>query len=353
MTTQRHALRIGSAALALMFCISLLPAQTKVGTTAAQFLGIPVGMRAVAMGGAAVAQTGDVSALYWNPGALAQVPQSEFAFVNTDWLAGTSLQWMGFMLKLDNDNAFGVSFTQLDYGEEEVTTVDQPDGTGQRWTARDLAIGLTYARRLTDRFSIGGTAKYVSQSIWNESASTITFDVGLLFVTGFNDLRLGMSMSNFGGDMTLDGRDLLNTVDIDPTNPGGNKTLKGKLKTDAWPTPLFFRVGLAMDVLKAEDFTATVAADALRPSDNQLTLNAGAEITWMRMLSLRGGYKAIPFTRPDEMEGSSQQQQQDGLTLGAGLFYEFIGVGTIEVSYTYISFGNFGNLNAIGIGFAF
>ncbi len=352
MNTRRHVVRTSAGSLVLFLLgLSLVSAQSKVGTTSAQFLGIPVGMRAVAMGGTGVAQAEDVSAVYWNPGALAQVPQSAFSFVNTDWLAGTKFQWFGFMLKLDPDNALGMSFTQLDYGEDEVTTVAQPDGTGQRWTARDLAIGVSYARRLTDRFSIGGSAKYVSQSIWNESASTITFDVGLLFVTGLHDMRLGMSMSNFGGDMQLDGRDLLNKVDIDPSNPGGNKTLVGKLKTDAWPTPLFFRVGVAMDVVKSDLVTATVAADALRPSDNQMTVNAGVEVTWMNLLSLRAGYKAIPFSGIDKAYG--QNTQQDGLTLGAGVQYEFTGIGTIEVSYTYISFGDFGNLNAIGIGFAF
>ncbi len=352
MTTWRHAVRNYAGGLALsLLSLSIASAQSKVGTTAAQFLGIPVGMRSVAMGGTGVAQSEDVSAVYWNPGAMAQVPQSAFAFVNTDWLAGTKFQWFGFMLKLDPNNAVGLSFTQLDYGEDEVTTVDQPDGTGQRWSARDLAIGVSYARRLTDRFSIGGSGKYVSQSIWNESASTITFDVGLLFVTGLNDMRLGMSMSNFGGDMQLDGRDLLNKIDIDPNYPGGNKTLVGKLKTDSWPTPLFFRVGAAMDLVKSDAVTATVAVDALRPSDNQMTVNAGAEVTWMNLLSLRGGYKAIPFSGIDKAYG--QNTQQDGLTLGAGLRYEFTGVGTIEVSYTYISFGDFGNLNAIGLGFAF
>ena len=304
----------------------------------------------MAMGGAATAQTNDVSALYWNPGAMAQSERTSLAFVNTDWLAGTKFQWFAFLMKLDADNAFGVSMTQLDYGDEEVTTVQAPEGTGQKWSARDLAIGLSYSRRLTDRFSVGGTVKYVSQSIWNESASTVTFDVGLLFVTGFNGMRLGMSMSNFGGDMQLDGRDLLNPIDIDPSNAGGNKTLVGKLKTDSWPTPLFFRVGAAVDLLKSNTMSATLAVDALRPSDNQMSLNVGAEVGWMDMIFLRGGYKAIPFVQ-DQFYG--RNAQQDGLTMGAAVRYEFEGLGALEVNYTYITFGDFGNLNAIGVGFAF
>ncbi len=50
----------------------IVPSQSKVGTTAAQFLGIGVGSRAMSMGGAFTAMYGDPSCLYWNPGSIAQ-----------------------------------------------------------------------------------------------------------------------------------------------------------------------------------------------------------------------------------------------------------------------------------------
>ncbi|HLX11170.1 MAG TPA: PorV/PorQ family protein, partial [Bacteroidota bacterium] len=276
MNTKRFFLFLGL----LLAMGSMLYAQSKVGTTAAQFLGIGVGPRADAMGGAYVADGSDVTTIYWNPGAFVQANKSQFVFSNSDWLVGTTFRWFGFMYNLDGSNALGLSITQLDYGSDDVTTVTQPDGTGDKWSAQDLAISASYSRRLTDRFSMGGTVKYVNQSIWNESASTVGFDLGLLFVTGFNNMRLGMSMENFGGDLTLGGKDLLQQVDIDPSNPGGNKTLVANLKVDQWPMPLLFRVGAAMDVVKSDDAIVTIAGDALRPSDNVETVNVGAEVGW-------------------------------------------------------------------------
>jgi opacity protein-like surface antigen len=320
-------------------------AQSKVGTTAAQFLGISVGGRAIAMGSAYVADNQDVTSLYWNPGAVSQTNKTEFAFVNTEWLVGTKFRWMGLLFNPDGENAFGVSLTMLDYGEEDVNTVANPEGTGERWSAKDIAVGLSYSRRLTDRFSIGGSAKYINQSIWNESASTFTFDAGLLFVTDFNGMRIGMSMSNFGGDLTLSGRDLLNRVDIDPTNSGSNKTLVGSLKTDPWPMPLLFRVGVAMDIVKNDEISTTVALDALRPNDNTESVNIGAEVGWRDMLFLRGGYKSLFAKEP----AFSKDTQQDGLTLGAGLRYRLEGIAFIEVNYAYMQFGLFGNLNTIAV----
>ncbi|MCK5571188.1 MAG: PorV/PorQ family protein, partial [Bacteroidetes bacterium] len=203
---------IGSCLCGLVVLLVVLSgvvaAQTKVGTTAGQFLKIGVGPRAIAMGGAYVASNRDVTSLYWNVGAFQQAEKSELVFSHTDWLVDTKFQWVGFMLHLGDDNAIGVSLTQLDYGEEQVTTVELPEGTSERWAAKDLALGISYSRRLTDRFSIGATAKYIEQRIWNESATTFAFDLGLLFMSGFNDMRLGVSMTNFGGDFKMDGSDL-------------------------------------------------------------------------------------------------------------------------------------------------
>ena len=330
---------------------SAAQAQSKVGTTAGQFLGIAVGPRAIAMGSAYVASNADVTSLYWNPGAFVQSSTSEFVFSNTEWLVGTKFRWFGFMLNFDGSNAVGLSLTQLDYGEDDVTTVESPDGTGQRWSANDLAIALSYARKLTDRFSIGGSAKYVGQRIWNESASGVTFDLGLLFVTDFNGMRLGMSMSNFGGDLTMDGEDLQQRVDIDPSHSGSNKTLVAKLKTDPWPMPLLFRVGLAMDVVKNEDMSATIALDALRPSDNNESVNLGAEVSWMDLLYLRGGYTSVLTKRSLDQYGENSIEQ--GPSFGAGLKYTIQGVGGLEVDYALNKFGVFGNLNTLAVSIRF
>ncbi len=319
-------------------------AQSKVGTTAAQFLGIPVGAKGIAMGGAFVASATDATSLYWNPGAAAQTTNSEFVFSNTEWLVQTKFQWFGLLVKLDNENTFGVNITNLGYGEEEITTESSPEGTGERWSANDFAFALSYSRRLTDKFSIGGSAKYVTQRIWNESASTMTFDVGLLYVTDFNGMRLGMSMSNFGGDLTLDGRDLYEKLDTE-----GESTLVGKLKTDAWPTPLFFRVGVAMDVIKNDMVTATLAVDALRPNDSDESVNLGTEIGWQNMIFVRGGYKS--FLSKESFY--NRETQQEGLSLGAGLKYTMENIASIEVNYAFYKFGSFGNLNTIALAIGF
>ncbi len=316
--------------------------QSKVGTTAVPFLGISVGPRATAMGGAFTAMCNDATALYYNPGSIAQMENSQFLACHTGWLVNTSLNWIGFVFKLDPSNAIGIHITHLDYGEEDVTTVDEPEGTGEKWTALDFAAGLSYARNLTDRFSIGGSVKYVQQRLWNESASAFAMDVGLLFVTDFNNMKLGMSISNFGTDMHMDGKDLLKRIDLDPKVLGNNETIVSKLKTENWPLPLFFRVGVAMDLMHLGTNRITIAIDALRPSDNTEIINAGGEIALGNRVFLRGGYKSL-----------FRERSEEGLTLGCGVNLSMGNAITWVFDYTYADFGLFQDIQMMAIGIQF
>ena len=315
--------------------------QSKVGTTAAAFLGISVSPRGTAMGGAFAAVGDEAASLYYNPGSITASNRSQFAIARTEWFLDTSLNWVGFILNLDGANAVGISFTQLDYGEERVTTIDNPDGTGENWTASDMALSLSYCRSLTDRFSVGGSVKYINQKIWHESSTAYALDIGLLFVTGFRGMRLGMSISNFGTDMKMEGRDLVERIDLDPDALGNNDKIVGSLKTDAWPLPLFFRVGVAMDLMQSDFANLRVAVDALRPSDNDEILNVGAEFSFYHMLFLRGGYKSL-----------FREESEEGPTAGVGIHLNQGGIA-YKFDYGYADFGMLEDVHMFGIGVQF
>ena len=334
--------RIGLLFSALLFLINFSFSQSKVGTTAAPFLGISIGPKAMGMGGAFVALANDASALYWNPSGISRSMKTQFMASYTSWLVGSNLNWVGVSFNFDNTNSIGISFTQLDYGEDIVTTVLDPEGTGERWDAMDMSIGLSYARNLTDRFSIGGTVKYISQQIYNESASAFAVDVGLLYITEFNDLKIGMSISNFGSDMKMDGKDLIMRIDLDPSSTGINKTIPSVLKTDSWALPLLFRVGIAMDVLKYEDIVLTTAIDAFRPSDNNSSVNIGMEFAWNNIFFARAGYKNLFL-----------DDSEEGLSFGGGLKYNFMETSFVHFDYAFTTFGKFDNLHSFSLGVIF
>jgi hypothetical protein len=317
-------------------------AQSKVGTSAAPFLGIPVGPRGIGQGGAFVAVANDASALYYNPGAISQPGYSQVLVSHTDWLVETDFDWVGVMVNLGDGSAVGISITQLNYGEEMLTTEANQNGGDATWTAADLAVGLTYARNLTDKFSIGGTAKYIQQRIWNESASSMALDIGLKYVTDFNGLTIGMSIANFGGDMRLDGKDLYTNHDAEPNNSGNNATIVTAFKTEDWPLPLLFRAGVAIDAFKSDELRFTVAADALRPSDSAEILNVGGELAWRDIIFLRGGLKSLGL--PDS---------EETFTLGGGAKYEVTGANVVSFDFSHQEFGKFGGIQSFAIGITF
>ena len=278
--------------LLVTVCTTFTFAQSKVGTTAANFLTIPIGARASSMGGAFVAISDNATAVFWNPGGLSRLTHNEIIVSHAEWLAGTDLNWLGIVFKLGS-NAIALSVNQLDYGEEIITTPFQQDGTGEKWSAQDIALGISYTRNLTDRFSIGGTLKYISERIWHESASAFALDIGLLFIFPYRNMRLGMNMANFGTEMQLDGKDLLQPIDIDPANPGNNENIIGALKTDSWSLPLFFSVGVSMYAINNGKVKWTWAMDTIYPNNQNPHLNLGTEITWNNLLSFRVGYNSL------------------------------------------------------------
>ena len=311
---------------------------SKVGITAAPFLEIGVGARAISMGGAFVATADDASALYWNPAGIARCSQMQFMFMNSNWIADMKFNYAGVSFPVGSLGSMGAFITALNYGDMAVRTVDQPEGTGEIFSAADLAVGISYSRALTDRFSIGFNAKYIHQNIWHERANGMAIDLGTLFVTGLHGLRIGASLLNFGTDMRMEGKDLLVFYDVDPYILGNNDRTPANLQTAKWPLPLIFQLGLAMDVVKNEMNLLTVAVDAVHPYDNTESLNIGAEYTFRSMFSFRAGFRDL-FLRDGEQ----------GPTFGVGFNNRFLGNFGIRIDYAYADFGRLDNAQHLSL----
>ena len=315
---------------------------SKVGTTAASFLSMEVGARAIGMGGAFVALADDATSLYWNPAGIAIMPRGEVTLNHSEWLADVNFDYAGVALPIGAIGTVGLSFTSLTMDDMEVRTVAYPEGTNEMFSASDFAIGASFARSLTDRFAIGFTAKYVHQSLWHMSASSMALDIGTLFKTQFNGMMVGMSISNFGNKLQLVGSDTQIPVDIAPELEGNNSKIVGNMKTDKWSLPLIFRFGVAMNVIDNYNYRWTVALDAMHPNDNTEYLNLGTEYALKRMIFLRAGYKNM-FMKDSE----------EGLTLGGGLAYQVMGSVKLKLDYAYADFGVLDNVQRFTLAIEF
>lgn len=317
---------------------------SKSGTTAATFLEIGVGAQAVGMGGAYVSVVNNATALHWNPAGVALLEEMNIDVVHTNWIAETKFDFAGAVVPLGSVGTLGFSLTALSMGDMKVRTVEMPEGTGEYFSAGDLAAGISYARQLTERFAIGFTAKYIQQTIWHESASAFAVDVGTTFKTDlFGGMTIGASLSNFGTSMRMSGRDTREFIRLDPNKVGSNDQIPTNIELDSWDLPLLFQFGVSTRVFDNSRYRLTIAADALHPNDDYESLNIGTEFAYSDYLFLRAGYQSLFL---DQAEG--------GMSFGLGVTSgDVLGSIGVRIDYAYQDKGRLQGVHVFSVGLRF
>lgn len=339
----------------LLMVVSVQAAEiNRVGSTTASFLELGMGSAPSAMGDAYVAMTGNLASIYWNPAGIAYLNRSEFTMMYQPWVVDINTVFASGAVVVPIVGTIGVSMTQVGYGEMMVTNLAQQDGTGEYFTANDIAVGLTYARKIANWFSFGATAKMINSQIWHESASAFAMDLGVIVRTHFfapeksrgKGLDIGMSISNYGTRMQYDGIDLIFPIDISEDEAGNYGDVIGQYRTQEWELPLLFRIGLSYSPIQSRFQTLTLAVDALHPNNNAESVNMGAEyslnIASSGRFFLRGGYKALFI-----------EESEFGLTLGGGIELFMMGNRSIKIDYAFKDLQNLGPTHAYTLGMTF
>jgi hypothetical protein len=306
-------LRISAIAIGVMLTLSFSAAPahaqatiaatdfTKVGLSGGQFLKIGVGARATGMAGAHSAVANDLTSIFWNPAGLALIKKYAADFSQTFWFGGMQHNFAAAVIPVSDNYRLAASFTSFSSGDIRITTMDQQDGTGGIYQVSDVALGLTFAGQLTEQFSFGVTAKYISMGFTNMNADGVLFDVGTRYETGFEGVVLGFNISSLGTQMEYTGSDVArsnNPIDGINTLP-----IDMRLVTSPFDMPLSFRMGIGADLCKGALFEPEVdesgvlqhslitAVDFETFSDVREQFAFGAEYTWKEFISVRAGYR--------------------------------------------------------------
>ena len=315
---------------------------SNVGTSAASFLEMGVGARATGLGEAVVSLAQGVTAMYWNSAGIGRVTGLEGNFTYVDWFIDTRYIFAGFVAPIPGRGAIGLNVISFGMDEQPVRLVGQEQGTGEFYGAQDIAIGVTLAINLTNRFTFGFNGKYIRQQIWHTSADGFALDLGALYITQWDGLRMGVSISNFGSSLKMSGRDLINVLDPDGANYGVDN-INVNYQTDAFDLPLIARLGLSYTRSFFNDNSQiTIATDFLHPSNDNERVNMGLEIVLLKMISIRAGYKSL-FLR----------DHVSGLSLGAGLVTRKIGGGKLTLDYAYVDWGVLNAVHNLSLGLMF
>jgi hypothetical protein len=313
-------------------------AQSKTGTTLGQFLLIEPSARLAAMGNAGVALADGLEGVYYNPAAAGRVVRREIEFAHIDWFAGIRYDYVAAAIPFGVWGTGFASVTSLGSGEIDVRTVNQPLGTGERYTVSDLALGLGYGRALTDRFATGIQVKYLQETVWHSSARTVTFDVGTVYRIRPNGLQIGSSLTNFGTSAGYSGRDLRFTYDNDPTRFGDNGQLPGERFVGDYSVPVTFRVGVGCPWRPAPDWRLWTAVEAVHPNDNTESVSGGVEASFRDFVAIRAGYQSL-----------FKKDSEEGFTVGTGIR------GAIQsfdyrIDYAWADHGRLGSVHRLTMG---
>lgn len=283
------------------------------GSSAAAFLKIGVGARAVGMGEAAAAVAAGPEALYWNPAGLAAYERGAVSFTHNEWLEDVRYEYLGLSYPLLNVGTFAFTAGRVSMGEIEGRN-EQGDPTGT-FNASDMALSLGYARRLLKILTVGVGAEYVTEKIEAESAATFAGTAGAIVDTPLAGLAAGVSASNVGGEL--------------------------KFIEEGDPLPMVVRGGLAYLLpFGGEANRLTVAADAVKFNDSDdVKVNGGVEYWFMGTVAARAGYKA--------------NYDEDGVTGGLGFKYAASERLGLAADYAYADMGVFGATHRISLGMLF
>jgi hypothetical protein len=309
----------------------------KLAQTGFQFLSVVSDARAAAMGEAMTSLQIGSSALFFNPAGMSGMTNFiDLAASNNRWIA--DITHYTFSLAVcparGDYGVLGFSAQSVDYGEFYGTRVNNAAPTGYDDTGifklSALALGVGYAKRLTDQFSVGGQVRWVHQdlgesyvpvnirpdtsgvryadtSVASSKLSPLVFDFGTQFRTGIKSLVFGMSVRNFSREV--------------------------KYVDEGFQAPLVFNLGISMNLMdliggEPEHQSLYVSIDATHYRDHPEQVKAGLDYRFMDVLSLRGGYVS--------------SNDEGGLSLGAG-----VSKFGFSFDYAYTPFGVFGKIHRV------
>jgi hypothetical protein len=263
---------------------------------------------------------------------LADVKGMGAAASYTSWFAGFNHAFAAFDMPLGSNFTIAAHFMRFGSGDIEVTTFEEPNGTGLFYNVSDIVGGISLGGYLTDKFSFGITAKYVNHSFTNLSASGFAFDIGTKYETGIQGIKLGFAIMNLGTSQSYSGQDLMSTKKL---NNGFNQA-PIDVAYIAYPfeLPLIFRAGVSSNLIETEDQNLLASFDFISTSDVSEQFALGLEYKMFDILSLRGGY----------IFG----QNQFGLAGGIGLNYLSGGLES-SIDYSVNPTSSFGLVHRISV----
>ena len=260
-------------------------------------------------GGAGSACVSGFEAIFDNIAGTAFTRKTELAFSRMNWLQGSQIYMNNFGLsqKLGEEGGvLSLAINSMDFGEIEVTTVEDPDGTGATFHPTYTIITAGYAKEFSNSIRGGAAVKIINEGISDLKASGVAFDLGINYLTGIGKNKLGkrhhenvhfgISLKNLGPTMQFNGDGL---TFRGATDNGVIMTIRQR--SDQFELPSLLKIGLAYDLnlvpvvdtasnKVTSDHKLTLAATFTSNSFTRDMYHFGAKYKFKNLFVVRLGY---------------------------------------------------------------
>ncbi len=251
---------LAAAALALALA-SGAAARSAPGDAAGTFLRIPVGARAIGMGGAYTAVSDDPYAMHYNPAGLGWIDNDEVTFQYNNLILDLNQQYIGYVHPLRR-GSFGLAWNRVDFGSFDRTLITSGTtfASAGKFDASSNAVTFAYGRPIGERVSLGLQAKWIWEDIAGFTASAGAVDAGIHYRDPNGRLRIGATVQNVGSEI--------------------------KFLTRSDPLPLLARVGISYQPTDRLLFTS----DVEKSIDSEWNVRVGTEYWLVESMALRAGF---------------------------------------------------------------
>ncbi len=326
----------------------------RVITTAVPFLSITPDSRSGGMGDAGVAISPDANSVHWNPSKLAFIDSKMgFSLSYSPWLAkiinDMSLSYLSGYYKLSKEQTIAVSLRYFDMGDIYFTDAqNNPQGD---FNPKELAVDATYARMLSEDFSLGITLRYVNSNLTGQfstatieakPANTVAADVSAYYNKDIKigNLAFGANISNIGAKVTYSNQENKDFIPV-------NLRLGSALKMDIDP---YNTITFALDFNKLLVPSPPVYAmdedgAFITDSDGNLIIERGKDPDRNLLSGMFGSFSDAP-------DGFSEEMQEIMISFGAEYWYNNLFAARVGYFYENQNKGN-RQFFTLGVGFRY
>ncbi|MEW6556915.1 MAG: PorV/PorQ family protein [Elusimicrobiota bacterium] len=175
-----------------LFTYPLIYATNNGGLPAEYLLTFYPDARTAGLAGAATAISGSSVSMYYNPAGISSCFYNEITFFYTPLISGTKFAYISYLYPLASKEAIAASISVL-----STPNIEKTNSIGETlydFSSQEAVFNITYSAAIGESTDAGLNLKFLSQSIDDFTAHTVSADIGLL--SDYDDTKYGLAVKN-------------------------------------------------------------------------------------------------------------------------------------------------------------